>query len=1130
MLVLKLKPLFRWLSLNLLVVIAYLLLAKFGMAWSNFTSNITLVWPAAGLALFCFLHFGQRIAAAIFLGSFISTLMLHFDPLFDLDFRITSLAALMAICDTLQAALIARLNRSNKQTHFNQSILRLPAFVFSIFLGCLISSSLGVQVLHHLQIVGEDELFKSWGFWWMGDAAGMLLVTPLLLWIFNKFLRQENPKARAFLLLSSMVGLSIFVLVAIGYMEADQTKQQQELAAHRFQSALENRLELSLRDMDVMNRFYDKMHPTEKDFDDLAKPLLERSPWILRLTWLPERFLGDYEKNIQDPSTYWSYALNIADRDAVHPAISEYTTLIKANSESQQLFVGNFNFTEDNKVDVFNLFHPVMDCVKVKQQACVFRGWIVADIDIGQWLNYALKQIVTDTADVALHLSYRNQSFSLFNHNQQWLKKETPPSGKLLLQTGWNLLDKTWNLTIFQETRTGIGFSWIQLSAFGGCLLVIVLLIAYVNAQQKTDDMLVNNQRQLQRDVLLHTESLRAANDWLLKEISERKLTQELLEKSQQELFQREQHLRSLLDNIPDPVWLKNVEGYYLSCNAAFANFLGLSEKDLVGKHENELVSAETAKEFKNNDEKALRNNFQPHRYEQWLLSQDGSQHLLDTLKVGIKNQQGDVIGVLGIARDVTEKHQLITALQIARDAAEKATQSKSLFLANMSHEIRTPLNAVLGYTQLLIRDKDIDSKQKEKLSAILTSSHKLLGLINDILDLSKIESGALVLKQDYFDLHQEMATVITIVNDRARAKGLPLLTQFAIPKPFVVKGDRQKLGQILINLLGNAIKFTHQGEIKIELFASLTGVEFVVTDSGTGIPEKELSELFVAFKQGIAGEHAGGTGLGLTLSRHLAEAMGGSLQLQSQIGVGTKAFLHLPFTQESIRLSENDLEKIKSVSLSKNVNVLVVEDDLDSNQVLVDLLAQVGCRVTAAMNGREGIDKSATENFDLIFTDIRMPDVNGLQMLQTLRAQPRYQQIPMIAVSASSLEHEREYYLAQGFQDFIGKPYAFDEIFQALVKFAGAQYDESVSENTVDDSLPLSNEKMDLQKIHTELEILLAYAAQGDMSNTKSTLAKLDPDALGKENHQHLMNALKNYRLEKVEALVRGWLELLEK
>jgi two-component system aerobic respiration control sensor histidine kinase ArcB len=481
------------------------------------------------------------------------------------------------------------------------------------------------------------------------------------------------------------------------------------------------------------------------------------------------------------------------------------------------------------------------------------------------------------------------------------------------------------------------------------------------------------------------------------------------------------------------------------------------------------------------------------------------------------------VIGVLGIGRDISEKHYLINALQVAKDTAQAATQAKSRFLANMSHEIRTPLNAVLGYSQLLIRDKEIGPKQQEKLAAILTSSHKLLDLINDILDLSKIESGALNIKQDYFDLHQEVTTVLTVVSDRARAKNLLLDVGISVPKPYVVKGDRQKLGQILINLLSNAIKFTEHGKVGLHLQKTVYGIEFVVSDTGAGIAENELAELFVAFKQGMAGENVGGTGLGLTLSRHLAEAMGGSLQLQSQIGVGTKAFLRLPFKEESTELKDEFLANLTSIELTRVVNILVVEDDKASNQILVDLLIEIGCQVDYAFDGREGLEKSIQKHFDLIFTDIRMPDINGLEMLQALRQIPTYANTPVIAVSASSLEHEREYYMAQGFQDFIGKPYSFNEIFQALIKFADAKHMENKVK--IDQEPEQQEETVDLIAARPKLEPLMDFATRGDMSQVKSLFAKISPEIIGKNHHQQLATALKHYDLEKVEQLIRSWL-----
>src|SRR5690606_971865 len=280
-------------------------------------------------------------------------------------------------------------------------------------------------------------------------------------------------------------------------------------------------------------------------------------------------------------------------------------------------------------------------------------------------------------------------------------------------------------------------------------------------------------------------------------------------------------------------------------------------------------------------------------------------------------------------------------------------------------------------------------------------------------------------------------------MTERAEAKGLQLITQVDLPNPYIVKGDRQKIGQILLNLLGNAIKFTPHGSVSLYVANLQNEVEFVIGDTGPGISEEELSELFAAFKQGQAGEDNGGTGLGLALSRHLAQGMGGSLQLSSVLGQGTLAHLRLPLANENVLLDAREIKaSVKRMEDGCQVKALVVEDDSASCEILVDLLQQIGCDTYAAHDGREGLAMCHAHDFDIIFTDIRMPGLNGLEMLRQLRERPSYSTTPVVAVSASSLEHERTYYLAQGFQEFIGKPYSFDDIFNALRHFTAAIFE----------------------------------------------------------------------------------------
>lgn len=917
MLKLSRKSIYRYAQLPLLNIcfaVIYFLLVELGMAWSSLTSLVSLVWPAAGLALFGLLLFGFRIVPGLLVGAFFATQFLHFDTAIGRSYASWGGAALIAAGDILQVVVIARINRGLLTNNLLVDLRRTLIFIASVF-GCsLISSCIGIYTLSLLNILPDGEAGKAWAFWWMGNSVGMLICTSLLAWLVVPRVRQ-NTHAQAFLLLCAGVGLVFFLVSALGYI---QHSEAQRVAA-------------AAREMTLSAK-------------------LDPRPWY-------------------------------------QPSLLQ---------------------------------------------------WVVLTIG----------------------------------------------------------------------------------------LTVIGLLSAYIRTRQQHVELLRENQTRLEAEVLSHTQALRKANDWLLNEVVQRQQTQEQLQASQHALRAREQHLRSLLDNIPDPIWFKNLEGVYISCNKSFATMLNLPEENIIGKTEDQLVAPELAELFRQNDQQALKSR-DVHRYEQVIHVSEQEHYLLDTLKVAVRDESGDAVGILGIGRDISAQKEIEKQLSLAKEEAEEATHAKSRFLANMSHEIRTPLNAVLGYTQLLMRDDHFVGSQRERLQLILVSSQRLLGLINDVLDLSKIEAGVLSLRKEYFDLHQEVADIQTIMVGRAQNKGLNLITQVDLPDPYIVKGDRQKIGQILLNLLGNAIKFTPEGSVSLYV-AHLAGeVEFVIGDTGPGISDQELAELFAAFKQGQAGEDAGGTGLGLTLSRHLAEGMGGSLKLSSILGQGTLAHLRLPLVSESVVLDPRDNQQhMQRLQLGTECKVLVVEDDQASCEILVDLLQQIGCETYAAHDGREGLAMCQAQQFDIVFTDIRMPHLNGLEMFRRLRTLPTYTTTPIVAVSASSLEHERTYYLGQGFQEFIGKPYAFEEVFNALQHFAKVDFEnevESTREESVTDDV-----EVDLNPIKSLLQNLAAVAESGDMSASKKIINELTIEQLGKQRHQQLLNALRLYDLEKVEALTKSWLDTI--
>jgi signal transduction histidine kinase/FixJ family two-component response regulator len=417
-----------------------------------------------------------------------------------------------------------------------------------------------------------------------------------------------------------------------------------------------------------------------------------------------------------------------------------------------------------------------------------------------------------------------------------------------------------------------------------------------------------------------------------------------------------------------------------------------------------------------------------------------------EQLEIQVEARTHDLGETNARLRDEIDGHRRTEALlQDARQRAEAASRAKSQFLANMSHEIRTPLNAVLGYTQLLIEDRRQAPESRDRLRVIYAASQRLLGLINDVLDLAKIEAGALQVHLAPIDLRHELGEIRAMFEPRAQAKGLALRLDIDLDSDVGLVTDRAKFGQVVLNLLGNALKFTDAGHIALRAWRSGGDTVVEVEDSGPGMDAAELDGLFTAFRQGAAGLDKGGTGLGLNLSRHIAQALGGDLVVASEKGRGTTVRLRLPMAQaERAAVPAQAFVGGQRLAPGTSLRVLVVEDDAHSRDVLVTLLRETGCTVEAAVDGEAGLAACRARPdgapFDIVFSDIRMPRLDGLQMLQALRTDPRTRGLALIAVSASSLEHERRYYVERGFQDFVGKPYEFGAIHEMLALHAGAR------------------------------------------------------------------------------------------
>lgn len=465
--------------------------------------------------------------------------------------------------------------------------------------------------------------------------------------------------------------------------------------------------------------------------------------------------------------------------------------------------------------------------------------------------------------------------------------------------------------------------------------------------------------------------------------------------------------------------------------------------------------------------------------FESEILRRDGSKLWISESVRVVRNAAGELDHFEGVAIDVTLERETAAALQRAKEAADAASRAKSYFLASVSHELRTPLNGILGYTQILRRDTVLTDKQRDGIRVIHESADHLLALINDVLDLSKIEAGRIELHEVDFDLIAFSEGVERVFEPRARDKGILLKTALAPNLPRWVKGDEQRLRQIVFNLMANAVKFTKKGGVVFSVQLQPEGtIRFSVSDSGIGIAPEDVAKLFEPFSQ-VGRDTGTGTGLGLAISRSLVEQMKGRLHVESNPGWGSRFWFDVPLPLGTgVFLPRGSMTPRQVTGYEgPRRRVLVVDDNVTNRAVLVDLLQSLDFVIAEAADAENGLKEAESFAPDLVLMDLRLPGIDGIEATRRLRARPRGPEVRIVAVSASAFSVDRNECLAAGCDAFLAKPFQEEELWSVIERVLGVTWRYSDSEETRT-PFPVALEAPPVEEVMAIYEL----AAKGDV------------------------------------------------
>jgi len=607
------------------------------------------------------------------------------------------------------------------------------------------------------------------------------------------------------------------------------------------------------------------------------------------------------------------------------------------------------------------------------------------------------------------------------------------------------------------------------------------------------------------------------------------------LRKTEADLEANRLNFKTLFDSIEDFMFIITTDGVIRHFNPIVENILGYSQSDLLGAH----ISQLQVPDLQPVDHMNLNN--EATRVPECFLTRESQVIHVETRMTQGKWSGEDVFFCL--SRDVTERmqyenelnrlNQELTTfnqelenrvnertkeLNEARKMAETANDAKSQFLANMSHELRTPLNGILGYTQILINDTNFTEKQKHALSVMHKSGEHLLMLINDILDLSKIESGKMELHTEMIPLDDFLNNIVQIIQIRAMQKNIQLVYQKSSDVPTTICADAKGLRQILFNLLGNAVKFTPKGKVSFDVSMNNNAICFKVIDTGIGISKEHHKEIFQSFQQINAQKlQTGGTGLGLAISKRLIQMMNSELYLKSTPGKGSTFWFEIQLSKVCSHKPVPIKSRIQLASdAGKDHKILIVDDQDENRRMLKEMLIPFGFQLFEAIDGVDALEKALEHIPDIILMDITMPNMNGMEATSRVKSMPLLKNAIVIVVTAGVMENAKNQCFEAGCDDFIPKPVQMDDLLSKIGTFLHIETTQKITNEDINET-SITPPQLDVLKQLNQL------ANKGDILKIKKEAKQLKETTAYKHFGQKLFELTQAFNINGIKQLIGG-------